>query len=105
MVKKTAAHLKNQGAPPKTLKNGSSGTKAALFPAFLVGHCGFYPKLPFFEPNPRPIAELQSYVGVFENFSVGPRSIYVSAVIWGKICQKVGNGDEKRGQKICPPKF
>ena len=29
--KKSAAHPKNQGAPPKTLKNGPNGTKTALF--------------------------------------------------------------------------
>ena len=46
--KKTAAHLKNQGAPSKTLKNGPNGTKTALFPAFLVGHRGFWDELPFF---------------------------------------------------------
>ena len=59
--KKGAAHSKNQGAPPKPLKNGPNGTKTALFPAFLVGHPGFWDGLHFFLPTPRPIAEIQSY--------------------------------------------
>ena len=77
----------------------------ALFSAFLVGHRGFPPKLQFFSETSRPIAELQSYVGVFENSSVGPRFGADSVVIWGKIGPKLGNGDEKRGQKMLPPKI
>ena len=53
----------------------------------------------FFSETPRPIAELQSYVGVFENSSYGPRFGAVSVVIWGKIGQKLGNEDEKKGAK------
>ena len=59
----------------------------------------------FFSETPRPIAELQSYVGFFENSSAGPRFGAVSIVIWGKIGPKLGNGDKKGGKKICPPNF
>ena len=59
----------------------------------------------FFSETSRPIAELQSYVGVFENSSDGPRFGAVSIIIWVKIGPKLGNGDKKRGQKICPPKI
>ena len=50
--KKSTAHPQNQGAPPKTLKNGPNGTKTALFPPFLVGHRSFYPRLQFLFTNP-----------------------------------------------------
>ena len=76
----------------------------ALFSAFLVGHHGFPPKLHFSE-TPRPIAELQSYVGVFWNF-------FRRAEIWGRFRRNMGqNGSksgkrgQKRGQKNFPPKF
>ena len=59
----------------------------------------------FFSETPRPIAELQSYMGVFENSSVGPSFGVVSVVILGKTGQKVQNGDEKRGQEILRPKM
>ena len=72
------------------------------FSAFLVGHRGFDSKLHFLSEPPRPIAELQSYVGVFEKSSVGHRFGAVSAVIWGKTGQKVGNGDKKKGAKNLP---
>ena len=103
--KKRAVLGKNRGAPPKTLEKVPFSSHSGRFSAFLVGHRGFYPKLHFFLPNPRPIAELQSYVSFFENSSVGPRSIYVSAVIWGKTGQKVGNGDKKGGKYFAPPKL
>ena len=77
----------------------------AVFQRFRWGTAVFTQNCRFFLPNPRPIAELQSYVSFFENSSVGPRSIYVSAVIWGKTGQKVGNGDKKRGQIFLPPKI
>ena len=50
--KKNVVLGKNRGAPPKTLKNGPNGTKTALFPAFLVGHPGFWDELPFFSTKP-----------------------------------------------------
>ena len=99
-MKKTAAHPKNRGAPPKTLKNSPNGTKTALFPAFLVEHHGFLSKLQFSSETPRPIAELQSYVGIFKNSSVGPRYGAVSVVIWGKTGPKLGYKIPKKGAKI-----
>ena len=77
----------------------------ALFSAFLVGHRGFPPKLQFFLPTPRPIAELQSYVGFFENSSIRPRSIYVSAGLRGTTGPKLGDKTQKKGAKICLPKI
>ena len=70
-----------------------------------MGHRGFPPKLQFFSETPRPIADLQSYVGFFENSSVGLRSIYVSADLRGTADSKLGDETPKKGQKICPPKI
>ena len=86
-------------------ENGPNRAQMALFSAFLVGHCDFPPKLYFFSETPRPIAEIQSYVSVFENSSEGPRFGAVSVVIWGKIGPKLGNGDKKGGKKFCSPKL
>ena len=49
------------------------------------------------------MAELQKYVGFFENSSIGPQTRSFSAGFGGKIAEKGGNGDEKRGQKILRP--
>ena len=58
----------------------------------------------FFLPTPRSIAELQSYVGFFENSSVGPRSIYISAGLRGTTGPKLGDKIPKKGANILPPK-
>ena len=58
------------------------------------------------QSSPRPDAELQSYVGDFENSSVGARYRAVSAEVGDEINQKVGNGSAKKGQFFCfPPKL
>ena len=55
------------------------------------------------QSSPRPDAELQSYVGDFENSSVGARYRAVSEEVGDKNGQKAANGSEKRGQKFCLP--
>ena len=44
------------------------------------------------------------YVGFFENSSIGPRSIYVSAGLHGTTGPKLGDETPKKGAKILPPK-
>ena len=68
-----------------------------------MGHRGFTPKLQFLLLTPRPIAELQSYVGFFENSSVGWRSIYVFAGFGDTTGPKLGGKIPKKGAIILPP--
>jgi len=93
----------NHGAPPKTLEKVPFLPNSGRFSAFLVGHHGFPPKLQFFLPTPRPIAELQSYVGFFEISSVRPRSIYAFAGFASGTGPKLGGKIPKKGAKILPP--
>ena len=51
----------------------------------------------------RPNTELQSYVGVFENSSVGLLTRALSDGLGDKIGKKGGNGDKKGGKNICFP--
>ena len=88
----------------------NAGKSAIFVPLgpFFSGFGGapwFLPKLPFFLPNPRSITELQSYVGFFENSSVGPRYIYVSTGFRGTAGQKLGYKIPKKGAKNLPPKL
>ena len=59
----------------------------------------------FFLPNPRSIAELQSYVGLFEISFVVPRSIYVYVGFGGTTGPKLGYEIPKKGAKFMPPKI
>ena len=79
------------------------GRKRHFFQRFWWGTVVFTQNCTFFLPNPRPIAELQSYVSFFENSSVGPRSIYVSAGFRGTAGPKLGYEIPKKGAKILPP--
>ena len=72
------------------------------FSAFLVGTVFLTLNCTFFLPTPRSIAELQSYVGVFENSSNRPRSIYIFAGFGDTTGPKLGGKIPKRGQKFGP---
>ena len=89
-------------------------------PPFLAEKCRFCPILPdfyqkwrgiavfaqnctFSQIPTRPLAELQKYVGFFENSSIGPQTRSFSAGFGGKIAEKGGNGDKKGGKKILVP--
>ena len=56
---KSAVLGENHGAPSKMLEKVPFLSHSGRFSAVLVGHRGFDPKLHFFLPNPRSIAELQ----------------------------------------------
>ena len=76
----------------------------AVFQRIWWGTLVFGMSCPFFLPNPRPIAELQSYRWDFWFSSVWPRSIYVNAGFRGTAGQKLGYEIPKKGAKILPPK-
>ena len=75
----------------------------AVFQRFWWGTLVFRMSCPFL-PNPRPIAELQSYRWNFWFSSVGPRSICVNVGFRGTAGPKLGYKIPKKGAKNLPPK-
>ena len=104
-MKKHCSSSQKPRCPTKNAEKQPEWDKNGTFSSVFGGAPWFLPKTAVFLPTPRPIAELHSYVGFFENSSVGPRYIYVSAGFRGTAGPKLGLKIPKKGAKILPPKI
>ena len=86
--KKTAAHPKNQGAPPKTLEKVPFSSHSGRFSAFLVGHPGFRDELPFFYHPLDPSQNYNRIVGIFD-FRPSGRDLFT--FLRASVAQRVQN--------------
>ena len=77
-------HLENRGAPPIWLKTVPKRPKTALFCFFGWGTAGNGMRRNVFGWDCSPDAELQTYVGFFENSSDGPSTVALSLGVRGR---------------------